>query len=101
MCIRDILEGRTPAASSSAPAASTGGEFSLQVASYSSANDARVQRDRLRGSGVSNAYVQSATVNGKQVYRLRVGPFSTREAAQAAQTRLRALNFSDSYVTGR
>lgn len=96
-----ILEGRTPAASSSAPAASTGGEFSLQVASYSSANDARVQRDRLRGSGVSNAYVQSATVNGKQVYRLRVGPFSTREAAQAAQTRLRALNFSDSYVTGR
>lgn len=96
-----ILEGRTPPAKSSAPTAANSGEFSLQVASYSSANDARVQRDRLRGSGVSNAYVQSATVNGKQVYRLRVGPFSTKEAAQAAQTRLRALNFSDSFVTGR
>ncbi|CAM5199719.1 SPOR domain-containing protein [Oligella ureolytica] len=98
-----ILEGKTPppAASAPAPAASSSGEFSLQVASYSSANDARSQRDRLRSSGVSNAYVQSATVNGNQVFRLRVGPFSTKEAAQAAQTRLRALNFSDSFVTGR
>ncbi|MDO5667318.1 MAG: SPOR domain-containing protein [Alcaligenaceae bacterium] len=97
-----ILEGRTPPATSraQAPAASGSGEFSLQVASYSSANDARAQRERLRSSGVSNAYVQSATVNGKQVFRLRVGPFSTKEAAQAAQTRLRALNFSDSFVTG-
>ena len=100
-----ILEGRatqsTPSSNqSTAPAASTG-EFSLQVASYSSANDARTQRDRLRGAGVSNAYVQSATVSGNQVFRLRVGPFSSREAAQAAQTRLRALNFSDSFITGR
>lgn len=98
-----ILEGRTPPATNQAqaPAASTSGEFSLQVASYTSANDARTQRERLRSSGVTNAYVQSATVNGKQVFRLRVGPFSTKEAAQAAQTRLRALNFSDSFVTGR
>ena len=70
------------------------------MASYRSANDARAQRDRLRGSGVSNAYIQSATVNGNQVFRLRVGPFSSKEAAQAAQTRLRALDFSDSFVTG-
>lgn len=100
-----ILEGRTPPATNRAqapaPAAKTSGEFSLQVASYRSANDARVQRDRLRNAGVSNAYVQSATVNGSQVFRLRVGPFSSKEAAQAAQTRLRALNFSDSFVTGR
>ncbi|NLA89868.1 MAG: SPOR domain-containing protein [Alcaligenaceae bacterium] len=97
-----ILEGRTPPAPkrAPAPAASGSGEYSLQVASYRSANDARAQRDRLRGSGVSNAYIQSATVNGNQVFRLRVGPFSSKEAAQAAQTRLRALNFSDSFVTG-
>lgn len=98
-----ILEGRASesAANAPAPAASSSGEFSLQVASYTSSSDARNQRDRLRSSGVSNAYIQSATVNGNQVFRLRVGPFSTREAAQAAQTRLRALNFSDSFVTGR
>lgn len=53
-----------------------------------------------RASGVSNL-CSSATVNGKQVFRLLVGPFSTREAAQAAQTRLRALNFSDSFITER
>ena len=98
-----ILEGRAaqPSTSASAPATSNTGEFSLQVASYTNANDARTQRDRLRGSGISNAYIQSATVNGNQVFRLRVGPFSSREAAQAAQTRVRALNFSDSFVTGR
>lgn len=100
-----ILEGKTAQPSTNTPApvsaASSSGEFSLQVASYSSSNDARSQRDRLRSSGVSNAYVQSATVSGNQVFRLRVGPFSSKEAAQAAQTRLRALNFSDSFVTGR
>ena len=52
---------------------------------------ARSHRERLSGSGVSNAYVQSATVNGRQTYRVRVGPFTSREAAQAAQTRLRGL----------
>ncbi len=97
-----ILEGRKAKPTASVPAiAASSSEFSLQVASYSSSGDARTQRDRLRNSGVSNAYIQSATVNDKQVFRLRVGPFSSKEAAQAAQTRLRALNFSDSFVTGR
>ena len=59
--------------------------------SHSTMDAARSHRERLSGSGVSNAYVQSATANGRQTYRVRVGPFTSREAAQAAQTRLRGL----------
>lgn len=91
-----LLEGRQtakPAAApkSAAPAASGGSRFSLQLASHSTMDAARAHRERLSSSGVSNAYVQSATVNGRQTYRVRVGPFTSREAAQAAQTRLRGL----------
>lgn len=93
-----LLEGRgasapkpaTVAPKTSAPAAS-GSKFSIQLASHSSMDAARAHRERLSGSGVSNAYVQSATVNGRQTFRVRVGPFTSREAAQAAQTRLRGL----------
>ncbi|MDO5681004.1 MAG: SPOR domain-containing protein [Pelistega sp.] len=97
-----LLEGRrsnpaassaaaAPRASAPAPAASGNSRFSIQLASHSTMDAARLHRERLSGSGVSNAYVQSATVNGRQTYRVRVGPFTSREAAQAAQTRLRGL----------
>lgn len=93
-----LLEGRQAAKSApaatprtTAPAASGGSRFSIQLASHSTMDAARSHRERLSGSGVSNAYVQSATVNGRQTYRVRVGPFTSREAAQAAQTRLRGL----------
>ncbi len=99
-----LLEGRRSSSSATsssaaprasapapAPAASGGSRFSIQLASHSTMDAARSHRERLSGSGVSNAYVQSATVNGRQTYRVRVGPFTSREAAQAAQTRLRGL----------
>lgn len=94
-----LLEGRqaakpaaaAPRTTAPAPAASGGSRFSIQLASHSTMDAARSHRERLSGSGVSNAYVQSATVNGRQTYRVRVGPFTSREAAQAAQTRLRGL----------
>ncbi|WP_028358056.1 SPOR domain-containing protein [Brackiella oedipodis] len=78
----------------------TSGSYNVQVGSFTSAADARAQRDKLRSKGVSDAYVQVAQVSGKPVYRLRIGPFSSKESAQATQTRVRALNFPDSFVTG-
>lgn len=89
-----ILEGRK--ASVSAPA---GGSFVLQVASYGSDADAKSRLDKLKSQGISNAFVESATVNGKQTFRLRVGPFDSRAAAQAAQTRLRTLGYDNGFIT--
>lgn len=97
-----LLEGRTPSqakASAKSTASVKKGSYSVQVAAFSSMDEARAQRDRLSSSGVSNAFVQSAVVNGRQTYRLRVGPFTSQESAQAALTRLRGLGHSG-FITG-
>ncbi|WP_397473182.1 SPOR domain-containing protein [Pusillimonas sp.] len=90
-----LLEGRQP---DSPPAAATRGNFVVQIAAYSSRQDAEARRNSLVSAGVTNAYVESANPDGKTTYRLRVGPFSTREAAQAAQTRLRSLDYTTSFI---
>ena len=56
---------------------------------------------RLRQAGVTDAYVESGQSNGRTVYRLRVGPFSSHEAAQAAQARLRALGYQNGLISGK
>lgn len=90
-----LLEGRSPARP---PAAAARGNFVVQIAAYSTQKDAEVRRDALVSAGVSNAYVEPANPDGKATYRLRVGPFPTREAAQAAQTRLRSLDYVNSFI---
>jgi DedD protein len=92
-----LLEGRTP--TRPAPAASGSGNFILQIAAYTNDKDAQVRRDRLVSAGVTNAYVENASSGGKATYRLRVGPFPTRDAAQAAQARLRALGYDNGFIS--
>jgi DedD protein len=92
-----LLAGQSP--SKAAPAAPTTGEFVVQIASYSSQEDAQSRRDKLRGEGVSNAFVEQGSIEGKNVFRLRVGPFVSRDAAQAAQTRLRTLGYNNGFIT--
>lgn len=99
---RAILEGRTlPSADARVAAANTAIKENLvvQIASYSAQADAETRRDTLKGQGITNAYVEPVTVSGKQVFRLRVGPFSSREAAQAAQARLRTLGYANGFIT--
>ncbi|MCC2595513.1 SPOR domain-containing protein [Pusillimonas sp. MFBS29] len=91
-----LLEGRSPAASKPAPSA---GNYILQIAAYTNQDDANVRRDRLISAGVTNTYVEKATSGGKPTYRLRVGPFPSQEAAQAAQARLRALGYDNGFIS--
>lgn len=92
-----LLEGRSPPAQ----AAPERGNFVLQIAAYTSEKDAEDRRSKLAAAGVTNAFVQAATSGGKPTYRLRVGPFPTRDAAQAAQTRLRALGYDNSFISSK
>jgi DedD protein len=55
----------------------------------------------LKSQGITNAFVEAVTVNGKQMFRLRVGPFTSRDAAQAAQTRLRTLGYSSGFIASQ
>lgn len=108
---RAILEGRTLPSQdnrvASSASTSTNGSSSIkdnlvvQIASYSAQADAEARRATLREQGITNAYVEPVTVNGRQVYRLRVGPFSSREAAQAAQARLRTLGYANGFITSQ
>ena len=98
-----LLEGR-PAQNTAKPApapAPAKGNFVLQIVALSSDAEAQNRRAQLVSAGVTNAYVESATSGGKTTHRLRVGPFPTREAAQAAQTRLRALGYDNSFISSK
>ena len=104
-----LLEGRptasaTPPAGSAPPAVKPPqkGNFVVQAASLDTAGDAQGQREKLTAAGLSNAFVDGpVSVNGKQKYRVRVGPFPSREAAQAAQTRLRTLGFGGAFIASQ
>jgi len=91
-----LLEGRASEA-----AANTANAYVLQIAAYSNQNDAQTRRDQLIRAGVANAFVEVATVNGKPQYRLRVGPFASRAAAQAAQPRLRTLGYDNGFIAAQ
>lgn len=106
-----LLEGRParPAGSTPTPAQNAtprpppaAGNFVVQAMSLDSADDAQRQRGKLLASGVSNAFVDGpVNVNGNPKYRVRIGPFPSREAAQAAQTRLRTLGYSGAFIASQ
>ncbi|MFZ4711655.1 MAG: SPOR domain-containing protein [Zwartia sp.] len=100
-----LLEGRPTAESSSPPGsvttpkAPTRGNFVVQAVSLDVSADAQAQKNKLLAAGVGNAFVDGPVdVGGKARYRVRVGPFPSREAAQAAQTRLRTLGYDGAFI---
>ncbi len=70
----------TPAAPAPPPVAASGGDWVVQQASFGSQSNAESFRQTLAGQGY-NAYVRAAEVGGKQMYRVFVGPLSSKEAA--------------------
>ncbi|MBV2161005.1 SPOR domain-containing protein [Achromobacter denitrificans] len=98
-----LLEGRAAPAATPAPAPKPAakGNFVLQIAAYTTSEDAQSRRSKLHQAGVTNAFVEQATIGGKQQYRLRVGPFPSREAAQAAQARLRTLGYDNGFIAAQ
>lgn len=100
-----LLEGRNAPASTPKPEApkpaAAKGNFVLQIAAYTTSEDAQSRRGKLHQAGVTNAFVEQATINGKQQFRLRVGPFPSREAAQAAQARLRTLGYDNGFIAAQ
>ncbi len=63
----------------------------IQVASFNREENAVVFRDTLRKQGFS-ANVAPALLNGRTVYRLRVGPELSKQRAKTIKTKLNQLN---------
>jgi DedD protein len=74
----------------------------VQAIALDAAGDAQTQKNKLLSAGVGNAFVDGPVdVGGKSRYRVRVGPFPSREAAQAAQTRLRTLGYDGAFIASQ
>ena len=82
------------AAPTSAPAAATpdpavaAGNWAVSFGAYASARDADAVLSRLRQAGLKG-FSEQATVNGRQAWRVRVGPYPDRALAEAG--RLQAI----------
>lgn len=79
-----------PPASSRAPAAAADpgpGGWAVQVGSFSERANAEAERDRLRRAGFQ-VLVEPARAGERQIFRVKVGPVSTREEAERLRSRL-------------
>jgi DedD protein len=95
---RDLLEGKVASASPAAPpAASKPGRIQVQVAALGSETAAEELSERLRGAGFTPFTERIDTRDGLR-YRVRVGPFASRDDAERARARLRALGVGANLV---
>jgi DedD protein len=74
-----------PAAPGDAPIPKTG--WSIQVASYDSESDANSRVAQLKEKGLKS-YRVGALIKGRQWYRVRVGAYPSKKAAETARLRL-------------
>ena len=84
------------------PAASgdTGARFTIQVAAYNARTPAEALRATLAAAGHDARVVEAVTPGGVR-YRVQVGAFATRPAAQDAAVRLSAERSLATFVTTR
>ncbi len=85
-----LLQGRTPSSAPSAAAATDSGRYAIQVVAVRSRSGADDLLGRLRGAGLA-AYIETVKTPEGEVHRVRLGPYSSRSQAEAAQSRLRSL----------
>jgi DedD protein len=68
----------------------TSSAFWVQALSASTSTEAKTRRDRLAAHGYPATVVAGEAPNGTHVYRVRVGPYKTREDADRAAAKLQA-----------
>ncbi|GAB3514550.1 SPOR domain-containing protein [Pseudoxanthomonas daejeonensis] len=60
------------------------GQWAVTFGAYASARDAEAVLSRLRQAGLAG-FSEQATVNGRQAWRVRVGPYADRALAEAGR----------------
>lgn len=81
---------------SSAPAADPL-SYQVQAGAYGSQAEAEQQRAKLAMMGLE-AHVQERDVNGRTMYRVRIGPFAQRDAAEEIRVRLQGAGIDSALV---
>lgn len=96
---RTTPEPVAEAAPETPPEARPGGDsWVLQVGSFQDRNKAMVQRDKLRKSDIAAVFIEQFELNGKSSYRVRLGPFISREQSRVAQNKVKAKHDIDGII---
>lgn len=82
-----------PSMPPSGSVAASGDAITLQVASFSTRDNADRALATLRGAGIADARLFDAVANGQPIWRLRVGPLRAADEPELA-ARLRGLGFA-------
>lgn len=90
-------EPRKVAETAPVPAAVKNGKFVVQAAAPASEKAARELADRLKKSGYTSYTEKVETKDGTR-YRVRVGPYATRDDADKARARLKSQGISGNLV---
>jgi cell division protein FtsN len=77
----------TPPANVATTAAADGAHYILQAGSFGASGDAEALKARIALLGLT-ARVESAEINGKTMYRVRMGPYGTASDLAAAKQKL-------------
>ncbi len=72
------------------------GGFYVQTGAFSTAQNAERQRELVRSYGSSE--VSHASTGGREVYRVRLGPYTTSDAAGIVADRLKRSGYGDARV---
>lgn len=104
--VRELLEGRAsdakpadakPAERKTAGTTSAKTRFAVQAAAPKDEGDAQALAARLKKAGYAS-YVEPVQAKDGTRYRVRVGPFASRDEAERVRARLRALDVEASVV---
>ncbi len=89
---------RTPPPLQAPPvvAATSSGGYYVQTGAFSSMDNAERQRGLIRSYGFSE--ISQASTNGREVYRVRLGPYTTSDAAGIVADRLKRSGYGDARV---
>ena len=76
--------------------AGTAGGYYVQTGAFSTADNAERQRGAMRSYGVTE--ISQASAGGRDVYRVRLGPYTTSDAAGIVADRLKRSGYGDARV---
>lgn len=82
-----------PAATAKTDSAKTGAGYVVQIGAFSDSYGARALAAKLQRGGFPG-YAETVTTDKGTLHRVRVGPYPSRDAADAALVKLKAAGFS-------
>lgn len=101
--VKAILDGamaKESAAKDTAASKESSAGFAVQIGAFATEDKIREAREKLGGAGFKSYTEKLDTKEGERT-RVRAGPFSSREAADAARDKIRALGFAGAAVVAK